>query len=107
MRYRRVRVEGGTYFFTVVTHERKPVFSSEQAVVLLQEAIAKIQTRRPFEIDAQVMLPSVASTSRIAERMRCQSCRLGRGGTSKVVGSRKGSSRPTKAGRSQKHREYL
>ncbi len=57
MRYRRVLVEGGSYFFTVVTHQRKPVFENERAIVLLHEAIAKIQTRHPFEIDAQVILP--------------------------------------------------
>jgi len=27
MRYRRLRVPGGTYFFTLVTHERRPIFA--------------------------------------------------------------------------------
>ena len=57
MRYRRVRVEGGTYFFTVVTHQRKPILGNEHAVALLLEAIDKIRARHPFEIDAQVILP--------------------------------------------------
>ena len=57
MRYRRARVEGGSYFFTVATHQRTPIFKEGHAVVLLHEAIDKIRTRHPFEIDAQVVLP--------------------------------------------------
>ena len=57
MRYRRVVIEGATYFFTVVTHQRKPLFGGAGAVPLLESAIAKIRLRWPFEIDAQVILP--------------------------------------------------
>jgi putative transposase len=57
MRYRRVRVEGGTYFFTVVTHQRKPIFRNQEEIAFLAEAIDKIRARHPFEVDAQVILP--------------------------------------------------
>ncbi len=55
--YRRVRVEGGTWFFTVVTYQRKPLFASERAVASLRAAMARIRQSRPFEIDAAVILP--------------------------------------------------
>ena len=57
MRYRRVRVEGGTYFFTVVTYQRRPIFADAAMVDLLHRSIEKVQARHPFEIIAQVILP--------------------------------------------------
>ena len=57
MRYRRLKIEGGTYFFTVVTHNRLPIFRDAPAVHLLETVIADVKTRHPFEIDAQVVLP--------------------------------------------------
>ncbi|MEQ1695972.1 MAG: transposase [Hyphomicrobiaceae bacterium] len=57
MRYRRLRIEGASYFFTVVTHERQRLFSGPTAVELLTGAIAKVRFRHPFEIEAQVVLP--------------------------------------------------
>jgi putative transposase len=57
MRYRRVRIEGATYFFTLVTHQRRPLFRDPQLVALLDEAIGKVRAWHPFEIDAQVILP--------------------------------------------------
>src|SRR5262245_29725483 len=57
MRYRRVFVPGATYFFTLVTHERAPIFSDARAVDLYRLAVRKVQTARPFTLDAQVVLP--------------------------------------------------
>lgn len=57
MRYRRVTIQGASYFFTVVTHERQPLFRDPQSVQLLANAIAKIRDRHPFAIEAQVVLP--------------------------------------------------
>ena len=57
MRYRRMNIDGGTYFFTVVTYERRPLFSDGQAVALLNEVIARVQSRHPFDLEAQVVLP--------------------------------------------------
>jgi putative transposase len=57
MRYRRVRIEGGSYFFTVVTHRRQKLFDNPAAVELLETAIADVRAAHPFEIEAQVILP--------------------------------------------------
>ena len=57
MRYRRVVTEGATYFFTVVTHQRQPLFSDPQTLHLLANAITIVRDRHPFEIEAQVILP--------------------------------------------------
>ncbi len=57
MRYRRSRVPGGCYFFTVVTHRRRPLFRNSEAVALLRGAFRHVMARRPFAIDAMVVLP--------------------------------------------------
>lgn len=57
MRYRRVYTPGSIYFFTVVTSKRLPLFSNDIAVSLLREAIQAEMARRPFRIDAMVILP--------------------------------------------------
>jgi len=55
--YRRARVAGGTYFFTVVTYRREPWLCRDWAVAALRDAVRKIRRRRPFTIDAWVLLP--------------------------------------------------
>lgn len=55
--YRRVRITGGCYFFTVVTAKRRPIFDNESAVELLREAIRDEKRRRPFSVEAMVVLP--------------------------------------------------
>ncbi|MCU7917303.1 MAG: transposase [Candidatus Thiodiazotropha sp. (ex Dulcina madagascariensis)] len=55
--YRRARVQGGTYFFTVVTHKRKPLFSDGSARLCLREAISSVHINYPFKIDAFCLLP--------------------------------------------------
>jgi putative transposase len=55
--YRRNFVPGGTYFFTVVTHERRPLFLHAQARRLLHSAIQTVQAKRSFVIVAMVLLP--------------------------------------------------
>lgn len=56
-RYRRVCVPGGTYFFTVVTHKRRPIFSDDGVRALLRRAIEETRQRRPFEVVAMCLLP--------------------------------------------------
>jgi putative transposase len=54
--YRRNRVAGGTYFFTVTLRDR----SSDvlvRHVELLRNAFRAVRTERPFAIDAIVILP--------------------------------------------------
>jgi putative transposase len=55
--YRRWRVAGGTYFFTVVTHERRSFLIDDFARRALRDAFRVIRLRRPFRIDAIVLLP--------------------------------------------------
>ncbi len=55
--YRRLRVPGGCYFFTVVTYERRRLFAETHNVDLLREAFAHTKSRRPFSMDAIVILP--------------------------------------------------
>jgi len=55
--YRRWRIEGGTYFLVVVTHERRCVFAAGWARRLLKEAIAATRRERPFTMEAVVLLP--------------------------------------------------
>lgn len=57
MRYRRANTPGGTYFFTVVTYRRRPILCDPAHVRLLREAFATVKQRRPFAIDAFVLLP--------------------------------------------------
>lgn len=55
--YRRAYVPGGSFFFTVVTYRRKPVFRDPAAVNLLRSSMRRVQNSRPFRIDAIVVLP--------------------------------------------------
>jgi putative transposase len=55
--YHRSYLAGGTYFFTVVTFERKPIFTNEDRVEVLRQAFRKVIATRPFQIDAMVILP--------------------------------------------------
>lgn len=55
--YRRVILRGGTFFFTVVTHGRRPVFAAPDRVAALRAAIRKVSVQRPFAVEAMVVLP--------------------------------------------------
>ena len=57
MHYRRAFAPGGSYFFTLVTEQRRPVFASNDNVSLLREAFRRVRKTRPFDIDAMVVLP--------------------------------------------------
>ena len=55
--YRRSKIAGGIYFFTVVTEERRPVLTTEAVRMALHEAIQQARTTMPFQIEAWVLLP--------------------------------------------------
>lgn len=55
--YRRLDTPGATIFFTVVTHERRPVLSGFAAVKMLRDAIQREMVHHPFAIDGAVILP--------------------------------------------------
>jgi putative transposase len=57
MRYRHSDVAGATYFFTVVTYERRPLFSDTNAVAMLLQAVDRVLEKRPLVIEAEVILP--------------------------------------------------
>ncbi len=54
--YRRNYVAGGTYFFTVNLLDRKKTLLVDY-VDALRESVAKVKRKRPFHIDAWVVLP--------------------------------------------------
>lgn len=55
--YRRIFIPGGTYFLTLVTDGRRPVFAVEWARRVLHESFVACRSSRPFEIDGIVLLP--------------------------------------------------
>jgi putative transposase len=57
MKYRRAWEKGGTYFFTVVTNQRKPFLCEPDCLATLRGALKKVKTHHPFSIDAIVILP--------------------------------------------------
>jgi putative transposase len=56
MRYRRVRVPGGTYFFTAVAHDRDDDLLIRE-IELLRRSFATVRRAHPFTIRAAVVLP--------------------------------------------------
>ncbi len=57
MDYQRVWQPGGCYFFTVVTHQRQMLFAQKEYIQYLREGFQHIHKKRPFTIDAIVVLP--------------------------------------------------
>ncbi|HNO78024.1 MAG TPA: transposase [Phycisphaerae bacterium] len=55
--YRRKREPGASYFFTVVTQNRRPIFNDPSARSLLRRAFEKTDNQMPFELWAIVLLP--------------------------------------------------
>lgn len=57
MQYRRAKVQGGTYFFTVVTHERQQILTADKNIEILRAGFQYVMQNHPFRIDAHVILP--------------------------------------------------
>ena len=55
--YRRVYIEGGTYFITIVTYNRQPIFNHKEASTILQLAWERVSNRYPFSTVAICLLP--------------------------------------------------
>ncbi len=53
----RNHVQGGTYFFTVVTYNRQEFFADDTCAEILLKAIKRVQKRKPFELLAYCILP--------------------------------------------------
>jgi len=68
MRYRRARVDGGAYFFTVNLAERHRSLLVEY-IDVLRKVVGMVKERHPFTIDAMVFYLNIC--------MRCGPCRQG------------------------------
>ena len=55
-RYRRNR-DGSIYFFTVVTHRRRPILTTNIGRMALRQAMKAVRQDRPFDLTAIVLLP--------------------------------------------------
>jgi putative transposase len=55
--YRRSKINGGTWFFTLVTYKRRRILVEQQARRLLRTVIEEVRDLHPFTIDGWVLLP--------------------------------------------------
>jgi putative transposase len=56
--YVRAYLPGGSFFFTVVTQQRRHVFSDDSTVDVLRNVVQEVRQRLPFTVDAWVVLPN-------------------------------------------------
>ena len=56
-RYRRSNTTGASYFFTLVTYRRQAILCEPPIRNALRNAITEVRQKRPFTIDAWVLLP--------------------------------------------------
>jgi putative transposase len=57
MHYRRAKTSGATYFFTLVTYRRQPLFNHPDCTQILRQAFHTVKQNHPFTIEAIVVLP--------------------------------------------------
>jgi putative transposase len=57
VKYKRYFQAGGTYFFTVVTCNRRKIFDTESTLTLFHQSIEYVQQKHPFEIVAYCINP--------------------------------------------------
>lgn len=55
--YRRARDPGACYFFTLVSHQRRPLLTEAPLRAALRQAIERVRVGYPFAIDGWVLLP--------------------------------------------------
>ena len=51
MQYRRVKSPGSSYFFTLVTHNRRPILYKAENIDLLRDSFRRVIRQHPFIID--------------------------------------------------------
>ncbi|MEO1341537.1 MAG: transposase [Cyanobacteria bacterium J06635_13] len=57
MEYCRAKSPGSSYFFTLVTHNRRPFLCQPENIDLLRDSFRQVQRQHPFKIDAIAILP--------------------------------------------------
>jgi putative transposase len=55
--YHRYYQKGGSYFFTVVTHQRQKILLNEDIRMALRDSINEVRETMPFTVEAWVLLP--------------------------------------------------
>jgi putative transposase len=55
--YRRIYLPGGTFFLTLVTYNRTPLFSNSENIFCLRFALANVKSEMPLRIDGAVIMP--------------------------------------------------
>jgi len=114
MRYRRLRIPGATYFFTLVTERRRPLFRSADAVADYQAAVEDVRVSWPFEVEAEVILPDhlhiiwslPEGDADFSTRLRLIKSRFSRSGTPTVDGKDRSASRRAKGERGVWQRRF-
>jgi len=56
--YRRVKIEGAWYFFTVVTYKRRAFLTDDSVRPILKKALRQVKTDRFFETPAFCLMPN-------------------------------------------------
>ncbi len=56
--YRRWYVPGGTFFFTVVAYDRRPILTTDAGRTFLRSSIESVRARHPFTLVATALLPN-------------------------------------------------
>ena len=57
MKYRRTTIPGASYFFTLITYQRVRLFSETNNVIRWHDSVSKVQHKRPFVVEAEVVIP--------------------------------------------------
>ena len=66
--YRRCKIEGGTYFFTLVTNQRQTWLCTDIARPLLRSAFIKVRKQYPFAIailEEQIKISSSLTSTKL------------------------------------------
>lgn len=50
-------MQGGTFFFTVVTYQRRKILTTPESINILREVISEVRRQYPFSIRGWVLLP--------------------------------------------------
>jgi len=56
--FKRYKSPGSTWFFTIVTYQRRRFLCDDRVRNALRDAIGKVQTKYPFSVEAWVLLPN-------------------------------------------------